>query len=361
MVLVSLGVVTLVASALSLQPLTLLATKDVSNSTPSLGIHEALESWMRSSPASAPNPAALLDIPQFFFLLNNRTLCDSLGEGQEGVYFLVLVHSAPDHFVERQAIRTTWGSVKSLRRWSFRLIFLLGQLRPRNEDWLGTQESILRESETYGDLVSGNFEDTYRNLTYKHLMGYRWALSHCPTAKFILKTDDDAFVDIFQLFDFTLRTYGPSPADVLLCNVYPEGTKPVRLSSAESREGGRKWIVTPAEYPFDSYPKYCGGLGYLVTPDVAGRLSTLAHSLSRFLWIDDVFVTGVMRELVRQEPFYLNLRYSYDLKDYQAWLDDTTPAHRLRKIPFIFVHVDRGGSYSEEMARLWRRTLRAWS
>ena len=366
MVLITLGIVTLVTSALQLQPLPQTSFTNSSEETSaSINIHDALESWLltptSSSELESSNPQSLLDIPKFFFILNNTTMCQSREDGNHGIYFMVLVHSAPDHFVERQAIRTTWGSVKSLKKWSIRLVFLLGQVRSVNQDWISTQDNILRESEIYGDLVSGNFEDTYRNLTYKHIMGYKWALSHCPTAKFILKTDDDAFIDIFQLFDFTIRTYGSDPVDVLLCNVYPEGTKPVRVSSSESTEGGRKWIVTQAEYPFDIYPKYCGGLGYLVTTDVVSRILTLSQSLNRVFWIDDVFVTGVMRELAGKEPYYLNLRYSYDVNEYQKWLEDRSPQHRFRKISFMFVHVERGSSYSEDMAGLWRKTLRAWS
>lgn len=36
------------------------------------------------------------------------------------------------------------------------------------------QNAINEESERYHDLVQGNFVDSYRNLTYKHVMGLKW-------------------------------------------------------------------------------------------------------------------------------------------------------------------------------------------
>ncbi|CAG7822694.1 unnamed protein product [Allacma fusca] len=343
-------------------------------------IHDQLQTWIVHQDKTVLVPSeseslTLLDIQDFHFNLNNETICAAKvrsvpGQGilapmpslepeepgpilGHGIYFMIIVHSAPDHFAERQAIRSTWGSVKTLKNWAIRLVFLLGS---DVESDSGIQKSIYRESVIFGDIVSGNFQDTYRNLTYKHLMGYKWALNYCPGATFILKTDDDAFIDIFQLFEFTSRTYGFAPVDTLLCNVFPEGTKPVRTSDPEAKEAGKKWVVTREEYPHDMYPKYCGGLAYLITPDVLERILRVSHS-SRFFWIDDVYVTGVLRELVDKEPFYLNLRYSYEPEEYRKWLSDRRP----RKIPFMIVHVERGPKFSEEMNHMWRKTMRVWS
>jgi hypothetical protein len=44
--------------------------------------------------------------------------------------------------------------------------------------------------------------DTYRNLTLKHMLAYEWTLDHCPEANFVLKADDDTFVDTIHLPTF---------------------------------------------------------------------------------------------------------------------------------------------------------------
>ena len=45
------------------------------------------------------------------------------------------------------------------------------------------------------------FQDTYRNLTLKTVMGLKWSAIFCPQAKFVMKTDDDIFVNLPFLHD----------------------------------------------------------------------------------------------------------------------------------------------------------------
>ena len=40
------------------------------------------------------------------------------------------------------------------------------------------------------------FQDSYHNLTLKTVMGLKWMSIFCPHAKFILKTDDDIYVNV---------------------------------------------------------------------------------------------------------------------------------------------------------------------
>lgn len=232
----------------------------------------------------------VLNATALSFIINNASICKthkSSGKLGSGIYFMIIVHSAPEHFAARQAIRSTWGSIKSLKNKKIRLIFLLGKTGNWVKDSDLVETAIFRESELFGDIVTASFVDSYKNLTYKHLMGYKWATSFCPDSTFILKSDDDAFIDIFQLFDFITRTYGykPSPG-TLICNVFPEGSKPVRASD----KMGTKWAVSKEEYPHDIYPKYCGGLAYLVTPDVVKQILSVSDKVKLF-WIDDVWVT----------------------------------------------------------------------
>ena len=41
--------------------------------------------------------------------------------------------------------------------------------------------------------------DTYRNLTLKHQSAYEWTLERCPDVGFVLKVDDDTYVDTIHL------------------------------------------------------------------------------------------------------------------------------------------------------------------
>ena len=40
------------------------------------------------------------------------------------------------------------------------------------------------------------FQDIYYNLTLKTVMGLKWTSIYCNQAKYIMKTDDDIFVNV---------------------------------------------------------------------------------------------------------------------------------------------------------------------
>ena len=67
------------------------------------------------------------------------------------------------------------------------------------------QQLLKWESEHFEDIIQGDFRDTYRNLTYKNLMGKLWVTKFCTQAEFVIKTDDDVFIDLYSVFAFTRK------------------------------------------------------------------------------------------------------------------------------------------------------------
>lgn len=61
------------------------------------------------------------------------------------------------------------------------------------------------------------------------------------------------------------------------------------------RDTGSKWYVSKDLYAGDEYPDFCSGLAYLMKTHVATKIYSICDQ-SNFLWIDDVFVTGILRE-----------------------------------------------------------------
>ena len=49
----------------------------------------------------------------------------------------------------------------------------------------------------------GDFLDTYHNLSYKSIMGKLWVSEFCEQADFVVKTDDDMFIDLYATYFFT--------------------------------------------------------------------------------------------------------------------------------------------------------------
>ena len=102
---------------------------------------------------------------------------------------LVTVISAPEHFKERRAIRAGWGATaRKMPRLS--LVFVVGL----NDRYLN---DLLEESDEHEDLVITNHMDTYQNLTLKTLAAFDWLRTFCPQAEYLLKTDDDMFIQVF--------------------------------------------------------------------------------------------------------------------------------------------------------------------
>lgn len=144
-------------------------------------------------------------------------------------------------------------------------------------------------------LFAGNFIEAYRNLTYKHVMGLKWAASQPCNIKprFIIKMDDDIVVDYFYLSNYlqnhVLHNIVHNTAENYLAGFLLHDVKPIRLRQ-------NKWYVSHAEYNMDLYPDYLSGWMYVTIPHTARRLvRAAAHAMPPFFWIDDTWITGVLR------------------------------------------------------------------
>ena len=48
------------------------------------------------------------------------------------------------------------------------------------------------------------------------------------------------------------------------------------------------------EYPNDTYPDYCIGPIYMMSPKTSEKLLLKFEDSSSFLWVEDVYLTGKM-------------------------------------------------------------------
>ncbi|KYM89285.1 PREDICTED: beta-1,3-galactosyltransferase 5 [Atta cephalotes] len=217
--------------------------------------------------------STLINITDFRFIMNHNP-CN-----RTQPLLLMLVHSAPGNFPKRHVVRETWGQQAP----DVTLLFLVGY----SEKY---QSKLKKENEKYQDLIQGNFLDAYRNMTYKHVMGLKWATYYCPSAKYILKLDDDVFVHLPAMLDFL--THGLSPwgaRRLILCDLLS--------ASAVKRSWRSKWRVSPQEYPGRLYPAYCAGWAILYSPDSVFILYREAQK-EPYFWIDDVHITGTLARKV---------------------------------------------------------------
>ncbi|VVC39485.1 Hypothetical protein CINCED_3A025601 [Cinara cedri] len=212
---------------------------------------------------------SLIDLPSFNFNINQK-VC-----GDNNTHLVVaLVHTAPSHYAKRQAIRDTWAKM-------IPTLFFMGLTNSSV-----TQNNIKLENQLYSDIVQGDFIDCYRNLTYKHVMVLKWTLYYCPCARYLLKIDDDTFVNapyLLELLNYRLSPLGAR--DLLMCQL--------NFSTMVKRTYRSKWRVSYAEYPDRWYPVYCLGWAIIYSPDVIYKLYTGAQ-VTPYFWIDDVHITGTI-------------------------------------------------------------------
>ena len=60
----------------------------------------------------------------------------------------------------------------------------------------------------YNDILLGDFDDSFHNLTYKDSMFFTWARFGCPDLAYIFKGDDDTLPwDLKKNFIFSIKTF----------------------------------------------------------------------------------------------------------------------------------------------------------
>ncbi|KAF5285513.1 hypothetical protein FQR65_LT13210 [Abscondita terminalis] len=147
------------------------------------------------------------------------------------------------------------------------------------------QLQIEEEDEKHNDIIQGSFIDNYRNLSYKHAMTLKYVTYHCSQIQYVLKVDDDIFVNIPAILDFLrkdITTYGPQGR--MLC---------LPSKNLVVERGDTKWKTSEEEYNKTHFPQFCFGFCAIYSPDVVLQLYRQVQK-TNFFWLEDVFVTVVL-------------------------------------------------------------------
>lgn len=212
------------------------------------------------------------------FSVPHEELCPDNGRELK---VLVLITSAPDHQKHRTAVRQTWGHF-GVRR-DVVLAFMVG--RTLNAD---IQANLDQENDLYGDIIQANFMDHYSNLTLKTISMFEWVKTYCSESHFVLKTDDDMFINMPLLLSF-VESKGSDQR--VLYGRMAKGWKPVRNKKS-------KYYIDASTYSRTRYPDFLTGPAYLFTGDV---VEDIYHKTldTTFFPLEDVLVTGIVGETLR--------------------------------------------------------------
>ncbi|CAN8002822.1 unnamed protein product, partial [Ixodes hexagonus] len=217
-------------------------------------------------------------------------------ECRSNLSYLFFVHTAPGHFSHRNILREFIGNatLKSWYNWS--IVFFLGLAHDGK-----TMNNVLKEAAHNGDIVVFPYMDTYRNLTYKFVYGMKWTMDNCPSAKYIVKMDDDILLNLYKLLEYLdQRTESEQPA--FHCCVW-NGMPVLRHTKSP-------WYLSKKLYPKNMFPRYCSGSTVIFTSSVLRPLYNASFKFP-FLSVDDALVTGEMAKIAGVGHVSLNKYYSF--------------------------------------------------
>lgn len=216
---------------------------------------------------------------------SSQSLCPNDGTL---IKLLIMITSAPAHKDARLAIRQTWGHYGSRRDIS--IGFMLGAT-----DNQTIEEALAMESYIYDDIVRGHFVDSYNNLTLKTISLLEWVDTNCPKVSFVLKTDDDMFINVPKLLEFIEKH---SKDHRTIFGRLAKKWKPIRNTKS-------KYYVSPLQYFPSVFPQFTTGPAYLLSADVVHDLYTKSLNQT-YLKLEDVFTTGIVAELTKVKRVHVN-------------------------------------------------------
>jgi hypothetical protein len=200
-------------------------------------------------------------------IIQNTQIC-SLDE----VDLLLIILSSSSHFLERQSIRETWGSMPDLFGVHSQRLFVIGYHSGGN-----FYKDLSNEAAHEHDLLYLTVND--HSNTLKELHAYRWLEQHCSTVKYIFKTEDDLFVNSLLLHELVreLKTKPNNVQNRNLYNVVLDSLFLAQITNADKFLFGwayqpglpernntvSPFYVTYQEYPKEMYPRYCSGMYFV--------------------------------------------------------------------------------------------------
>ncbi|XP_008831757.1 putative UDP-GlcNAc:betaGal beta-1,3-N-acetylglucosaminyltransferase LOC100288842 [Nannospalax galili] len=216
------------------------------------------------------NMEPLRNNPSKYYILSQPEVCRG-----KNIFLLSLIFSSPGNGTRRDLIRKTWGSVTSVQGYPILTLFALGM-----PVLVTTQREIDIESHKNNDIIEGIFLDSSENQTLKIITMAQWAVTFCPNALFILKADEEMFINIPSLVDYLLNL-----------KEHLEGVYAGRVIHQDipNRDPQSQEFVPVSEHPEKYYPDYCSGEAFIMSQDVA-RMMYVVFNQVPVMVPADVFV-----------------------------------------------------------------------
>lgn len=198
------------------------------------------------------------------------------------LFLVILVSSSADAYKNRMIIRHTWGTDNALHR-KWKTVFLIGE-----GENVAISDRISREAQIFGDIIQGDYAETFANKVFKIQSGFEWATKYC-SFQYLLKTDDDVFVNTRGLIDFLSGT-GTSNTEFYFGHLM-HGSPVLRTGY---------YAVSEEDHPDNVYKDYISGGGYVLSKDLVLKFTQM-FDVVKPLKIDDAYI-GMLAAEIGVEP-----------------------------------------------------------
>ncbi|GLT56498.1 hypothetical protein SLA2020_295340 [Shorea laevis] len=208
------------------------------------------------------------------------------------------VFSTANNFKRRMAVRRTWMQYSSVKEGPTAVRFFVGLHKNQI-----VNEELWSEVETYGDIQLMPFVDYYSVITWK-TVGICIFGTEVVSAKYVMKTDDDAFVRVDEVLASINRA---NVTNGLLYGLINSDARPHRNRDS-------KWYISPEEWPEPAYPPWAHGPGYVLSHDIAkavytrhkeGRLRMFKlEDVAMGIWIAEMKKEGLQVSYKNEQRIY---------------------------------------------------------
>ena len=237
---------------------------------------------------------------------------------------IIAIPTSPSQYIERIAIRATWCNSTLTRSKKVKCVFCCAT----SDISTNVDQFLKEEAELYNDIVQFPFRNSYLNLTRLQFSSYSWIAKHIPSAKFIIRSDSDMFVNP----DLIVKKLIPYPKKNFIYGVLIDGGIPIRHPL--SKYYFPKWLFAE-----DRFPAYVSGCFYIWSTDVLGKVINASDVIRPIHYIDDVYYGQIFR--------HYKLRITPD-RGYLYW--DQIPISNL-----FFTHVAAAHRYSPiDLKVIWK-------
>lgn len=245
----------------------------------------AIQEQMKINPISTFDECIVPLVSELYksghnFDRSNNNLCPNAGKS---LNVLIVILTARDNFNQRLVLRNTWANYENLNKYNLSYFFLVGEKNPAKDKTNGAD--VILENYIYNDIVTGKFIDSYDNLTLKTISAMEWTIHNCPLAKFIMKCDDDIYLNIDNLYKFIQSQVNVKNTII--------GHSTKNLQMKPHRNMDSKYYISIDQYPADVFPLFVFGPSYLISSDILTLLYKESMN-ERYLKLEDVFITGIL-------------------------------------------------------------------